>query len=114
MTTIMPMKTSGFPSTSRYFQIELGQFQPAPDVPALVYVRRRFLPSPSRFTTIGTYTVKQGDRLDNITANFLADPEQFWRLCDANNALAPSDLTATVGRVLNITLPEGISGPPLA
>jgi len=113
-TTISPSIATAFPSTSRYFQIAVAQYQPTPDAPVIAYVRRRFLPSPSRFQTIGTYTVSQGDRLDNITANFLGDPEQFWRLCDANNALAPSDLTDTVGRVLNITLPEGMSGPKLA
>ena len=53
----------------------------------------------------------QGDRLDNITAQYLGDPEQFWRICDANNVLAPNELTDTLGRIIRITLPEGIPGP---
>jgi hypothetical protein len=53
----------------------------------------------------------QGDRLDNLTAKYLGDPEQFWRLCDANNALQPEELTDTVGRRVRITMPEGIPGP---
>ena len=35
----------------------------------------------------------QGDRLDLITARTLGDPEQFWRVCDANDALDPAELT---------------------
>lgn len=105
---------SGFPASSRYYPIEVGQYQPRVEGPTYAYLRRRFLPSPSRFSTLAEFTVKEGDRLDNITANFLGDPEQFWRLCDANNALDPADLVDTVGRVLRITLPEGIQGPTLA
>ena len=39
----------------------------------------------------------QGDRLDNITAKYLGDPEQFWRMCDANGAMRPEELTETIG-----------------
>jgi hypothetical protein len=56
------------------------------------------------------HTVKEGDRLDNLAALYLSDPELFWRLCDANNAICPEELTETVGRILRITLPEGIPG----
>jgi hypothetical protein len=54
------------------------------------------------------HSVAEGERLDNITAQYLGDPEQFWRLCDANDAMRPEELTETVGRRLRITLPEGI------
>jgi hypothetical protein len=76
----------------------------------VVYVRRRFLPPPDRFALLQEHEVKQGDRLDNITARYLGDPEQFWRVADANNALDPVELTDTEGRRLRITLPEGIPG----
>jgi hypothetical protein len=59
------------------------------------------------------HTVTEGERLDNITARYLGDPEQFWRVCDANNAMRPEELTETIGRKLRITLPEGITGPTL-
>ena len=55
-------------------------------------------------------TVVAGDRLDNLAAHYIGDPEQFWRICDANNALRPHELTQRVGRRLRITLPEGIPG----
>jgi nucleoid-associated protein YgaU len=73
------------------------------------YLRRRFLPQPERFALLQTHTVTQGERLDNLTAAYLGDPEQFWRVADANRAMRPDDLIV-VGRVLRITLPEGIPG----
>ena len=54
------------------------------------------------------HMVTEGERLDNITAQYLGDPEQFWRVCDANGAMRPDELTETIGRRLRITLPEGI------
>jgi len=60
------------------------------------------------------HRVTQGERLDNVTAKYLGDPEQFWRLCDANRALRPQELTETLGRRIAITLPEGIPGVPHA
>jgi hypothetical protein len=38
----------------------------------------------------------------------------FWRICDANGAMQPEELTQTVGRRLRITLPEGIPTTPNA
>jgi len=100
--------TTPFPPTSRYYQIATGQYV-APDGRIIVYLHRRFIPSVDNFTLLEEHTVTQGERLDNIAAQALGDPEQFWRICDANNAMRPDDLTTTPGRVLSITLPEGIA-----
>jgi len=98
-----------FPETSRYHGIEITTREnPAGRVVA--YLRRRFVPSPARFSVLQEHIVSQGDRLDNVTAQYLGDPEQFWRIADANNAMLPDDLTAEMGRRLRITLPEGIPG----
>lgn len=51
------------------------------------------------------YTVVQGDRLDLLADRAYADAEQFWRICDANRALWPEDLTRTPGRKLLIPEP---------
>jgi nucleoid-associated protein YgaU len=67
-----------------------------------LYVRRRFLPL-TRAEGL-EYTVTQGDRLDNITARTLGDPEVYWRICDANGVVRPSELTRDAGRVLRIPL----------
>ncbi len=98
-----------FSPTSRYAPIEIAKIEDANGTET-VYLRRRFIPPPERFALLGEHVVTQGERLDNITAQHLEDPEQFWRLCDANRAMRPDELTATIGRRLRITLPEGIPG----
>jgi len=107
------LKTPLFPPTSRYSGIDTATFENA-EGRITIYLRRRFVPSPERFALLQEHVVTQGDRLDNITAKYLGDPEQFWRVCDANNAMRPDELTETIGRRLRITLPEGIPGTPNA
>lgn len=102
-----------FPATSRYADVGVVTLE-LPDGRTLAYLERRFVPPPERFTLLQEYTVVEGDRLDNLAARFLDDPEQFWRLCDANRALRPDELTETIGRRLRITLPEGLPGMPNA
>jgi hypothetical protein len=98
-----------FPINSRYAGVPTASFT-LPDGRTVAYLRRRFVPQAGAFATLSTHVVVQGDRLDNIAADQLGDPELFWRLCDANNALRPQELTETVGRTLRITLPQGVSG----
>lgn len=100
-----------FAPGSRYYDIDIGVFEDATGQQT-AYVKRRFVPDPARFALLQVHVVTQGERLDRITAQYLGDAEQFWRLCDANRALRPEDLTAAVGRRLRITLPEGIPGTP--
>jgi hypothetical protein len=102
-----------FSITSRYYNIPTATRE-TPDGRKIVYVRRRFVPPPERFELLLEHLVTQGERLDLIAAQYLADPEQFWRLCDANGAIRPDELTETIGRRLRITLPEGIPGTPNA
>jgi hypothetical protein len=101
-----------FTATSRYYGIGTNTLTPA-DATVVVYVKRRFLPSPDRFQLIQEHAVVQGERLDNIAAAFLGDPELFWRMADANGAMKPEELVQKVGRRLRITLPEGITGSSL-
>ena len=99
--------TTQFPITSRYNGIATATLQ-NPDGTTIVYLTRRFVPSPDRFALLQIHIVTQGERLDNIAAQYLGDPTAFWRLCDANNGMRPEELTETMGRHLRITLPEGI------
>lgn len=71
----------------------------------LAYLRRRFIPDMSPQPVIVEHKVAQGERLDNITASYLNDPLQFWRVCDSNSLLQPLDLTET-GRTVVIRLPH--------
>jgi len=98
-----------FPPNSRYTTTGASTLT-APDGRTIVYLRRRFVPPPDRFALLQEHTVTEGERLDNLTAHYLGDAEVFWRLCDANGAMQPDELTETVGRRLRITLPEGIPG----
>ena len=97
-----------FEPTSRYQDIETvkmtvknGRGEPR----VVSYKRRRFVPSGVTMTTLAEHTVVQGDRLDNLAARYVGDPEQFWRICDANDAVRPEELTEKVGRVVRIGLP---------
>ena len=98
-----------FPTTSRYHgigtSVTIGQ-----DGTPVRHLRRRLIPSPEQFSLLKEHPIVGGDRLDNLAATYLGDPEQFWRLCDANGAMRPDELTETIGRRLRITLPEGIRG----
>ena len=54
--------------------------------------------------SLAEHPITRGDRLDLVTARYLGDPTQFWRVCDANGATRPDELTEVVGRVLRIPL----------
>ena len=78
-----------------------------PEGSTVTYKRRRFLPQGGSLQILGQVTVAQGDRLDLLANRVLGDPEQFWRLCDANEAMKPDDLIAEPGALLRIALPQG-------
>ncbi len=67
-------------------QIPYEQLRVTPDAPSLQ-----------------THAVRALDRLDMIAFQYYDDPEQFWRVCDANLAVLPDELLE-VGRRLLIPL----------
>jgi nucleoid-associated protein YgaU len=93
-----------FESTSRYYALENATLT-SPDGRVTAYKRRRFLPDGNKMPLLVEVTVTQGDRLDLITARTLGDPEQFWRICDANNTMNPLDLIEP-GRVVRVPVPQ--------
>jgi hypothetical protein len=99
--------TRPFPPNSRYNGVPV-LVHTGPDGRGTAYLARRFVPAPERFVAFAQHTVVQGDRLDNLSARYLTDPEQYWKLCDANGATRPDALTEAIGRSLRIALPEGI------
>jgi hypothetical protein len=99
-----------FSPDSRYHGLPIAQAT-LPDGRQVVFVTRRFLPSPENFARLASATIVAGDRLDNLAAQYLGAAEQNWRLADANGALLPEALVAEVGRKLAITLPEGVPAP---
>jgi hypothetical protein len=93
-----------FDAGSRYARIEVATL--TADGRVVAYVRRRFVPRGRAHQVLAEVPVAQGDRLDLIAYRTLGDPEHFWRVCDANDALNPEDLTAEIGRLLRIPVPE--------
>jgi len=100
----------GYFSLSSRYKDMLTSAMAANDGQSIVYLRRRFVPKAENFTILQEHKVKEGERLDNITNQYLGDPERFWHLCDSNNAVNPDELTEINGSQINITLPEGIPG----
>ena len=98
-----------FDSTSRYAALPTATLTTtdADGAERVVrYVVRRFIAPPDpNAPDLARHTATQDERLDNITARYLGDPTLFWRICDANDALRPDELTDEVGRVIRIALP---------
>jgi hypothetical protein len=103
------LATPLYPNTSRYYGIATAQ-RTAIDGTVITYLKRRFVPPPESFSLLAEHLVVAGDRIDNLAAHYLGDAQQYWRICDANRAMCPSELTRTVGSVVRITLPQGIPG----
>lgn len=103
------VKVSYFSSTSRYYSIATTTLINS-NGETVVFVKRRFVPQADKFFVLQEHKVKEGERLDNITNQYYGDPERFWQLCDANNAMLPDELTQQPDLIINITLPEGIEG----
>ena len=97
--------TSPFEPNSRYHGLPVASYR-LPDGRTVLYLRRRFIPPPGRFPLLQEHQVRQGDRLDLVAARYIGDPLAFWRICDANAAIRPDDLTDTPGRRLRITAPS--------
>ena len=93
-----------FEPTSRYYNRETATLKTA-DGRSIAYKRRRFPPRGETLRLLVEATVAEDDRLDLIAARTIGDPEQFWRICDANNALNPFDLEEP-GRTLQVPIPE--------
>ena len=103
------LKTSVYPDNSRYHGVEITTLEQSGEEP-IAHLKRRFVPPPERFSVIREHIVVEGDRVDNLAAQYLGDPELYWRLCDANAVMHPEELTEEVGAKVAITLPEGVPG----
>ncbi len=96
-----------FEKNSRYYSLPTADGI-LPDGRRVTYIRRRFLPRGEEMQAMSEVAVTEGDRLDRITAQNLGDPEFFWLICDANDAMNPFDLVGVseIGRKLRIPIPR--------
>lgn len=93
-----------FDQTSRYTTCEDARITQE-DGSTVLYKRRRFLPQGNNMSLLSEVTVMAGDRLDVMAARLIGHPEQYWRLCDANNAMHPLEMTSEPGKALRIATP---------
>ena len=103
------VEATDFPAGSRYHGISTKTFV-TPDGRMVPYLSRRFAPQPEAFATLAYRSVAEGERLDQIAAETIGNPEAFWLHCDANRAIWAEELEET-GRQLRLTLPEGVPAP---
>ena len=99
---------TAYDTSSRYYGLAVLEFT-TPDGTVLRYVQRRFIPRVSLFTTLALHKVQQGDRIDVLAARYLGDPLQYWRVCDANLAVRPSD-PLDLGKSVSIPGPALLPG----
>ena len=94
-----------FDSGSRYYTLENVMYD-YPNGHRVTYKRRRILAQGAEMPLLTEVTTVQGDRLDLIAARTLGVPDQFWRICDASNALNPFDLTDQPGTIVRVPIPQ--------
>lgn len=92
-----------FARTSRYEGVPEAVHDDATGRPVR-YKLLRIIPNPPPGDL---HAVTQGDRLDRVAAGAYGDPEQSWRICDANLAFDPDDLVREIGR--RLVIPQAVS-----
>lgn len=102
------VEATDFPPESRYAGLPTKTITGS-DGRVITYVTRRFVAQPDAFATQAYRLVTQGERLDQIAAADIGNPEGFWLLCDANGAVFAEELEVP-GREVRLTLPEGVPG----
>jgi hypothetical protein len=94
-----------FEQTSRYAHLKPITFT-TDEGRVISYIPRRFLPQGTHLPVLTEIVVQGRDRLDLMAARTLGNPTMFWRICDANDAMQPIELTAEVGRILRVPIPQ--------
>lgn len=92
-----------FPPTSRYYGLPLVRTK-LPDGREVACVGRRFLPALDAYERIAVHEVQGGDRLDLLAAQYFADPEQGWRMPEANGVRDPRELLTEAGSRIAIAV----------
>lgn len=93
-----------FDPDSRYADLETAVLVTG-DGREVSYKRRRLLPQGAKLPLLVEVTVREGERLDLVTARTLGEATQWWRVADANNVMNPPALEAP-GRTLRVPLPS--------
>jgi len=100
--------TDIFPPNSRYYGVPIRTRVDA-DGTMQSFVGRRIIPAMERYRPLGRHRTVVDERIDGVSAEVFGDPEQYWRICDANGDAEPADATKPLGRLLIIPLPLEIA-----
>jgi hypothetical protein len=92
-----------FAPGSRYAQVPEADYLDAHGR-ARPYKLLRILRSPAAARQV--HELADGERLDLVANRFFGDPQQFWRICDANRRPRPEDLEVA-GTPLTIPIVTG-------
>ena len=98
-----------FPPDSRYHGLPLRRMT-LPDGREVAYVGRRFLPPLDAYEPIAVHEVHDRDRLDLLAAQYFADPEQGWRIPEANGVRDPRTVMSQAGSRIAIAAASTIQG----
>ena len=93
-----------FPPNSRYRNVPL-RTTTDPDGTEHAFVGRRIIPAMDRYAVLDRVRTDKNSRIDNLSAAVYGDPEQYWRICDANGEAEPATATSPEGRLIVIPLP---------
>lgn len=97
-----------FPPNSRYHRVPI-RIRTGTDGTEEAFVGRRIIPAMERYRALDRYRTQGDSRIENLAAFAFGDPEQYWRICDANGEAVPADATKPAGRLLVIPLPLEIA-----
>lgn len=98
-----------FPADSRYHGKPLQRMILA-DGREVAFVGRRFLPPLGSYELVAVHEVQGGDRPDLLAAQYFADPEQGWRLAEANAIRDPRLVLTEAGSRIAIAAASTIQG----
>lgn len=93
---------------SRYYAVALRSRTLA-DGTVVSFAGRRIIPATERYRPLDRHRCIGTDRIDGVAAAFFGDPEQYWRICDANCDADPATACEPLGRLLVIPLPLEIA-----
>lgn len=93
-----------FDHLSRYASTPIATLR-TPTGRTISYVRRRFLPRGADLPLLAEVSVQEAERIDGFAYRTLGDPQAYWRICDANDAMNPAELVEDAGRRLRVPVP---------
>ena len=100
--------TNPYAPNSRYYSLIIRERTNADGVTE-AFVARRIIPAMARYRALDRHRTDGDERIENLSADYLGDPELYWRICDANGDEDPGMATQPISRLITIPLPLEIA-----